>query len=155
MIRTMPMILRSFSSSLGSLRCSRGGGKRRTDDDLSIRAVLFGSLGLLVLLALYLMHELNQAGDTGAAQKGVLGAFLVLLFGFLFVTVSSRLTREIGSSSNPISGMTTATLMITCLIFLALGMASPRDRLLTLSVARLVCISASNGGTTHPSAPAG
>jgi hypothetical protein len=77
------------------------------------------------------------------------------LFGFLFVTVSSRLTGEIGSSSNPISGMTTATLMVTCLIFLALGMVSPRDRVLALSVAGVVCIAASNGGTTAQSLKTG
>jgi hypothetical protein len=87
--------------------------------------------------------------------SAVLGALLVLLFGFLFVTVSSRLTGEIGSSSNPISGMTTATLMVTCLIFLGLGMVSPRDRVLALSVAGVVCIAASNGGTTAQSLKTG
>ena len=73
---------------------------------------------------------------------------LIVLFGFLFVTVSSRLTGEIGSSSNPISGMTVATLLLTCLCFVALGWTSPGDRLTALSVAAVVCIAASNGGTT-------
>jgi uncharacterized oligopeptide transporter (OPT) family protein len=73
---------------------------------------------------------------------------LIVLFGFLFVTVSSRLTGEIGSSSNPISGMTLATLLLTCLIFLALGWTGSPYRLLALSVAAIVCIAASNGGTT-------
>ena len=77
-----------------------------------------------------------------------LGACLIVLFGFLFVTVSSRLTGEIGSSSNPISGMTVATLLLTCLIFLGLGLTLPRDRLTVLSIAGVVCIAASNGGTT-------
>jgi len=77
-----------------------------------------------------------------------LGAILIVLFGFLFVTVSSRLTGEIGSSSNPISGMTVATLLLTCLIFLALGMTNSEDRLTALSVAGVVCVAASNGGTT-------
>ena len=53
---------------------------------------------------------------------------MILLFGFLFVTVSSRLTGEIGSSSNPISGMTIATLLLTCLIFLRAGPDRPRRR---------------------------
>jgi uncharacterized oligopeptide transporter (OPT) family protein len=66
----------------------------------------------------------------------------------LFVTVSSRLTGEIGSSSNPISGMTVATLLLTCLIFLALGLTSPQYQLIALSVAAVVCIASSNGGTT-------
>src|SRR5207302_5755848 len=62
---------------------------------------------------------------------------------------------EIGSSSNPISGMTVATLMVTCLIFLALGMTEPKDRLLALSVAAVVCIAASNGGTVAQSLKTG
>src|SRR5262249_58643882 len=85
----------------------------------------------------------------------VAGALLVVRFGFLFVTVSSRLTGEIGSTSNPISGMTVATLMLTCLIFLALGWTSSKDRLLALSIAAVVCIASSNGGATPPSLQTG
>jgi len=73
---------------------------------------------------------------------------LIVLFGFLFVTVSSRLTGEIGSSSNPISGMTIATLLLTCLIFFALGWTSSSYRLVAISIAAVVCIASSNGGTT-------
>jgi uncharacterized oligopeptide transporter (OPT) family protein len=79
----------------------------------------------------------------------------VVLFGFLFVTVSSRLTGEIGSSSNPISGMTVATLMLTCLIFATLGFTSPSYRLLALSIAAVVCVASSNGGTTAQSLKTG
>ncbi len=78
----------------------------------------------------------------------LVAALLIVLFGFLFVTVSSRLTGEIGSSSNPISGMTVATLLLTCLTFLSLGWVSPPHRLIALSIAAIVCIAASNGGTT-------
>ncbi len=78
----------------------------------------------------------------------VVGAAMIVLFGFLFVTVSSRLTGEIGSSSNPISGMTVATLLLTCLIFVLLGWVGPEYRLAALSIAGIVCIAASNGGTT-------
>ena len=71
------------------------------------------------------------------------------MFGFLFVTVSSRLTGEIGSSSNPISGMTVATLLLTCLIFLVLELGPPtKTASRAISVAAVVCIAASNGGTT-------
>jgi uncharacterized oligopeptide transporter (OPT) family protein len=76
------------------------------------------------------------------------GALLIILFGFLFVTVSSRLTGEIGSSSNPISGMTVATLLLTCLAFLALGWTGPIYYVTALSVGAIVCIASSNGGTT-------
>ncbi len=76
------------------------------------------------------------------------GAGMIVLFGFLFVTVSSRLTGEIGSSSNPISGMTIATLLMTCLIFYLIGWVGPEYRLTALSIAAIVCIASSNGGTT-------
>jgi putative OPT family oligopeptide transporter len=152
MTRTLPMIVRSVSAGLATVRAggsgNAGGAIRRTENDMSMRVVLLGSLGLLALLALFLMTEVGIV-------SAVLGALLVLLFGFLFVTVSARLTGEIGSSSNPISGMTVATLMLTCLIFLALGMTSPRDRLLALSVAAVVCIASSNGGTTAQSLKTG
>jgi uncharacterized oligopeptide transporter (OPT) family protein len=72
---------------------------------------------------------------------------LIIFFGFLFVTVSARLTGEIGSSSNPISGMTVATLLMTCLIFLLVGWTGEVYRLTALSVAAIVCVAASNGGS--------
>jgi uncharacterized oligopeptide transporter (OPT) family protein len=81
-------------------------------------------------------------------HMNLLGAALIVIFGFLFVTVSSRLTGEIGSSSNPISGMTVATLLLTCLFFLALGWTGPTYYVTALSVGAIVCIAASNGGTT-------
>jgi uncharacterized oligopeptide transporter (OPT) family protein len=149
MIRTLPLVIRSFGSSLGSLR-GTGGASRilRTDRDLSGKGVLFGSAGLLALLAVFLVRELSAAGVSDSIVKGVLGAGLVLIFGSLFVTVSSRLTGEIGSSSNPISGMTVATLALTCLIFLTLHMTSPVESVVALSIGGVVCIAASNGGTT-------
>jgi hypothetical protein len=76
------------------------------------------------------------------------GAILIVAFGFLFVTVSSRLTGEIGSSSNPISGMTVATLLLTCLIFLIIGWTGPAYYITALSIGGIVCIASSNGGTT-------
>src|SRR5207253_117517 len=79
---------------------------------------------------------------------GFLGAVMILVFGFLFVTVSSRLTGEIGSSSNPISGMTIATLLLTCMIFFAVGQTEHAAMLTALTVAAVVCIASSNGGTT-------
>lgn len=149
--RTLPMIIRSVRSGLATVR---GGGSRgvgavpRTENDMSMRVVLFGSLGLIALLALFLVTDVGIV-------SALLGALLVVLFGFLFVTVSARLTGEIGSSSNPISGMTTATLMVTCLIFLALGFTTPTYRVLALSIAAVVCIASSNGGTTAQSLKTG
>jgi len=104
--------------------------------------VVLGSLVLVLLLAI------SPKLGLGLSWHGLLGAVLVVVFGFLFVTVSSRLTGEIGSSSNPISGMTVATLLLTCLIFLTLGKTTKADTLTALTIAGVVCIAASNGGTT-------
>lgn len=149
MIKTLPMIVRSFRSSLSGVGAGAGGGsEKRTDRDMPMSWVLGGTVVLIALLAAFL------AGEVGIITA-LLGALLVVVFGFLFVTVSARLTGEIGSSSNPISGMTTATLMITCLIFLALGMTSSVERVLALSVAAVVCIASSNGGTVAQSLKTG
>ena len=149
MFKTLPMIVRGIGSSFSSIGGPGASGPvKRTDDDMSMRVVLFGSLGLIVLLALFLTTEVSLT-------SAILGAVLVVLFGFLFVTVSARLTGEIGSSSNPISGMTVATLMLTCLIFVSMGMTSPTDRVLALSIAGVVCVASSNGGSTAQSLKTG
>jgi uncharacterized oligopeptide transporter (OPT) family protein len=145
MLRAMPLIIASILSGLRDLRSSRAGGQEvtvRTERDLSMNVVLFGSLGLVFVLMLI------PALGLGLTAGGLLGAIMILLFGFLFVTVSSRLTGEVGSSSNPISGMTIATLLMTCLIFLLVGKTQPEDMLTALTVAAVVCIASSNGGTT-------
>jgi hypothetical protein len=96
---------------------------------------------------------LTLAGSaTGVPSSGVLmnvlSVLLVLVFGFFFATVSSRITGELGSSSNPISGMTIAAILLTSLIFLLLGMGGADSRVLALSVGAIVCIALSNAGTT-------
>lgn len=149
MLKTMPMIVRGVISGLRGVGSGADAGpRRRTENDMPMSIVLLGSLGLIVLLALFLMAEVGIVA-------ALAGALLVVLFGFLFVTVSARLTGEIGSSSNPISGMTTATLMLTCLIFLTLGWQSSVERVLALSIAAVVCIASSNGGTTAQSLKTG
>src|SRR5205823_1990967 len=114
----------------------------RTARALPIQVVFFGSILLVLVLA-----AVPQLG-LGFTLQGILGAIMILLFGFLFVTVSSRLTGEVGSSSNPISGMTIATLLLTCLIFVLIGRRDHAAMLTALSVAAVVCIASSNGGTT-------
>ena len=109
---------------------------------MPITVVIYGSLALVVVLA-----AVPQLG-LGLSFQGVVGAAMILLFGFLFVTVSSRLTGEVGSSSNPISGMTIATILLVCLIFFLLGRTGPTAMLTALTVAAVVCIASSNGGTT-------
>jgi putative OPT family oligopeptide transporter len=137
--RILPMLARAFVLGLASLRggASEAAASVRTDRDLSMSVVVIGSLALVAGLMLF--------PSLGVSLPA---ALLILLFGFLFVTVSSRLTGEVGSTSNPISGMTVATLLLTCLLFLAFDWTTPADRLTALSIAAVVCVASSNGGTT-------
>jgi uncharacterized oligopeptide transporter (OPT) family protein len=106
-------------------------------------------VGVVALIAaIMLVPKLGLSVFTNPVVS-FFGAILIIILGFLFVTVSSRLTGEVGSSSNPISGMTVATLLITCLAFLALGWTTADPYFVTaLSIGGIVCIAASNGGTT-------
>lgn len=104
-----------------------------------MKFVLAGIIALIVVIMI--VPQLNL-------RFNILGAILIIAFGFLFVTVSSRLTGEVGSSSNPISGMTVATLLLTCLVFLIIGWTTPPYFVTALSIGGIVCIAASNGGTT-------
>jgi len=137
--RALPTIVKAFRSGIKSFRAGKGARETtpRTDKDLPFSVVVYGSLGLL--LAIWLAPMLGIT---------FVSAILIMLFGFFFVTVSSRITGEIGSSSNPISGMTVATLLITCLLFLAMGWTGVDHRAMALSTAAIVCIAASNGGAT-------
>jgi putative OPT family oligopeptide transporter len=143
MLRVLPQLARAFLAGLRTLKGGVGKGSspsaaiERTDRDLPLGYVLLGALVLVLALTMAPGLHVNA-----------LGAVLVVVFGFLFVLVSSRLTGEIGSSSNPISGMTVATLLLTCLLYLALGLTSPTDRVAALMVAAIVCVASSNGGTT-------
>ena len=138
LLRALPTIFGGAVRGLAGLRGAGGvGATERTDRDLPLW--VWGGGALLVVIALTLAPSL---------KLNLLGALLVLVFGFLFVTVSSRLTGEIGSSSNPISGMTVATLLLTSLIFLALGWVTTPYKIAALSIAGIVCIASSNGGTT-------
>src|SRR5262249_50214188 len=106
MLRTLPMIVRSVRTGIATLSGGGGGAGcvRRTENDMPMPVVLGAGVLLLVCLAVFLASEVSVIA-------AIAGALLVVLFGFLFVTVSARLTGEIGSTSNPISGMTVATLM--------------------------------------------
>jgi uncharacterized oligopeptide transporter (OPT) family protein len=141
LFRSLPTIWSGLKGGLADLRGGQTAreGFVRTDEDLSMKFVLGGILVLLALIVLF-----PQLG----LQWNILGAILIVAFGFLFVTVSSRLTGEIGSSSNPISGMTVATLLLTCLIFLLVGWTGSGYYVTALSIGGIVCIAASNGGTT-------
>ena len=148
--RSLPTIIHGLKGGLADLRGGNNGlngdAVPRTDRDLSMKWVVVGVIALIAGIMLF-----PQLGLSVFARPFVsfFGAILIIILGFLFVTVSSRLTGEVGSSSNPISGMTVATLLITCLVFLALGWTAADPYFVTaLSIGGIVCIAASNGGTT-------
>ena len=143
LIKTLPTIVSSFRESLASLRAGSGASQaRRTDRDLPISAVLIGCGGLVVIMAV-----LPFVPGHGIGSKILLG-LLVIVFGFFFVTVASRIVGLIGTSSNPISGMTIATLMGTCLIFVGFGWTGDVYQPMALCVGSIVCIAAANAGAT-------
>jgi putative OPT family oligopeptide transporter len=139
LFQSLPTIVSGAKSGLASIMGNKEAAehKNRTEDDLPFSVVVMGTL--LMVVGLWFAPALHI---------NLFSAILIILFGFLFVTVSSRLTGEIGSSSNPISGMTVATLLLTCLVFLAVGWIGPEHRVGALSIAAVVCIAASNAGTT-------
>ena len=141
LFRSLPVIWSGLKGGLSDLRGTKAEAANapRTDQDLSMKWVIGGIIALLI--AIMIAPQLNL-------QFNIIGALLIVIFGFLFVTVSSRLTGEVGSSSNPISGMTVATLLLTCLAFLIIGWTAPPYFVTALSIGGIVCIAASNGGTT-------
>jgi putative OPT family oligopeptide transporter len=141
LFRSLPTIWSGLKGGLADLRggSAATAGAPRTDQDMSMKVVIGGIIVLVAMIMLF--PQLNL-------RFNLIGAILIVAFGFLFVTVSSRLTGEIGSSSNPISGMTVATLLLTCLIFLVIGWTGPSYYITALSIGGIVCIASSNGGTT-------
>ena len=138
LIRALPLIASSIRRGFGDFAAARQSdtGKGRTDQDLPIKLV---GIGIILLLTIILLSP--------SLHMNLLGALLILVLGALFVTVSSRLTGEIGSTSNPISGMTIAALMLTCLVFLIVGWTGDGWYVTALSVGGIVCVACSNGGT--------
>jgi uncharacterized oligopeptide transporter (OPT) family protein len=109
----------------------------RTEDDLPISVTIGGSVALAIVLALLPQVAVN-----------LLGAILIVIFGFFFATVSSRICGQIGSSANPISGMTIAALLGTCLIFVAIGWTGVDHRVQAISIAAVVAVATANAGNT-------
>jgi OPT family oligopeptide transporter len=144
LFKTIPTIISAFKGSISSV----GGDKenapvvKRTERDLNIKVVLFGSIALVLLMAF-----LPQIPGDSVWSKLLLGV-LVVIFGAFFVTVASRIVGLIGSSNSPISGMTIATLMGTCLVFIAIGWTGKVYEPMALVVGGMICIAAANAGAT-------
>ena len=141
LVRSMPTIVSAFRAGFADMKASRVGraiaARLRTEDDLPIALTVFGSAALALVLAF-----LPQIG------VNVLGGILIIIFGFFFTTVSSRICGQIGSSANPISGMTIASLIAISLIFLLLGWTQIDDRVRAISIACVIAVAVANGGNT-------
>ena len=142
LMKTIPTIISSFRESIGSLKETKEGGVLRTERDLSFKVVIVGSLVLVALISILP----NMPGE--AFIQKLLTGILIVIFGFFFVTVASRIVGLVGSSNSPISGMTIATLMGTCLIFTAIGWTGSFYEPLALVVGGMICIAAANAGAT-------
>jgi putative OPT family oligopeptide transporter len=140
LIKSFPTIISAFKDSFQDLKNNRSGEvkeKSRTEKDIPLFFVLVGSVILVLFMAVIPNIPTN-----------LLSALMIVIFGFFFVTVSSRIVGLIGSSSNPISGMTIATLMATSLIFVGLGWTGDVYQPIALVVGSIVCIASANAGAT-------
>lgn len=144
LIKTIPTIVSSFRDSMASMKEKNEASVLRTERDLSFKVVIAGSIGLVLLTAI--LPGSIIPGES-VVQKFFIG-ILVVVFGFFFVTVSSRIVGLVGTSNNPISGMTIATLMGTCLIFTSVGWSGKFYEPLALVVGGMICIAAANAGGT-------
>lgn len=146
--RTIPTIVDTFRASFRDIAAGRKGivteVRRRTERDIPMTWVVGGSA--VLVLGIWALLSLNI--NAGYTLANLVAAVLIVIFGFLFVTVSSRIVGIIGSSANPISGMTIATLMATSLIFVAVGWVGGAWAAVALSVGAVVCIAAANAGAT-------
>lgn len=142
LIRTLPTIFRSLQGSMSSLKSGGGAaGTSRIERDIPMPMVIVGVVALVGVMALLPVLP-------GTIGGKLVMSLLMIVFGFLFVTVSSRIVGIIGSSSNPISAMTIATLLGTCAVFLAMGMGGDLNQPVALCVGAIVCIAAANAGAT-------
>ena len=149
LLRTLPTIISALRSGLKDVRAqgAAASGKNRLDRDMSIRTVILGSIAIVIMMFLLLTFHPIKDANTAWYQNLLAGVF-VIIFGFLFVTVAARISGLLGNSSNPISGMSIATLMATCAIFFVAGWTAPNYAVLALTIGGVVCIAAAIAGAT-------
>ncbi|HET6205582.1 MAG TPA: oligopeptide transporter, OPT family [Terracidiphilus sp.] len=149
LFKTLPTIIGALKSGLKTMGSGGASGERpaRTEHDLSMGFAVVGAIALIVLMFLFLWLKPVPGAQVGLLAN-VGASILVVFFGFLFVTVSSRIVGLIGSSANPISGMTIATLMATSAIFLVSGWTAPAFGALAITIGGVVCIASAEAGDT-------
>ncbi len=149
LLKTLPTIVSALSAGFKHMGGSTAAAAKplRTEKDFSMRTAMVGS-GLLVILMFLFLEFKPVPGAFVGLWANLAAAVMVVVFGFLFVTVSSRIVGLIGSSANPISGMTIATLMATCAIFLVEGWTAPAFGALAITIGGVVCIASAEAGDT-------
>jgi putative OPT family oligopeptide transporter len=150
LLRTLPTIISALRAGLKDVRAEGAGqstASSRIDRDVPMRWVILGSIVIIVMMWVLLTFHPMQGASTYWYQNAFAGVFVVI-FGFLFVTVAGRISGLLGNSSNPISGMSIATLMATCAIFFVAGWTAPNYQVLALMIGGVVCIAAAIAGAT-------
>ncbi len=149
LMKTMPTIVSALRSGMKDIRSQQTGAAAggRLERDIPMRWVVLGSAA--IVLVMWLMLTFNPiAGARTTWFENIVASLFVVIFGFLFVTVSSRICGLIGTSANPVSGMTIATLMATCAMFLVMGWTAPAYSALAITIGGVVCVAAANAGAT-------
>ena len=150
LLRTMPTIISALRSGLKDARTQGTGSSAaplRTEREIPMRTVILGSIVIIAMMWVLLTFDPMKGAETRWYQNLFAGVFVVV-FGFLFVTVAGRISGLLGNSSNPISGMSIATLMATCAIFFVAGWTAPNYQVLALMIGGVVCIAAAIAGAT-------
>jgi len=151
LLRTLPTIISALRAGLKDVRAEgvadASTSSSRTDKDIPMRTVVSGSIIIIAMMWVLLTFHPIQGAATRWYQN-LFAAVFVVVFGFLFVTVAGRISGLLGNSSNPISGMSIATLMATCAIFFVAGWTAPNYAVLALMIGGVVCIAAAIAGAT-------
>ncbi|MBQ9914615.1 MAG: oligopeptide transporter, OPT family, partial [Clostridia bacterium] len=137
LIKSLPLIVRTFSGAMKSMVGAKATGTSRTERDINMKVILIGILVLTLLVWL-----------VPAIPVSLLGAFIVVVFGFFFAAVSSRMVGLVGSSNNPVSGMAIATLLITTLILKFTGVTGAAGMCSAIAIGSIICIVSAIAGDT-------
>ena len=149
LFKTLPTILSALTAGLKDVRAKQAemSETQRTERDISMKWVLVGSAIIIVMIWAFLKFKPIPGAQTGMLSN-LIAAIFVVVFGFLFVTVASRISGLIGNSSNPVSGMTIATLMATCAMFLVMRWTANPYAVLALTIGGVVCVASAIAGAT-------
>ena len=137
LIKSLPLIVKTFSGAIKSMSSAGAASTSRTDKDLNLKVVLIAIAILTILVWLI-----------PAIPVSLLGAFIIVVFGFFFATVSSRMGGLVGSSNNPVSGMAIATLLIATLILKITGSTGVAGMCSAIAIGSIICIVSAIAGDT-------